>query len=492
MPLGQDRARHLARPMPRRASWDFIALTDGTLSTVTAAGPLNPKEVADMRATDRRSGTRCRSQRRPRALADGRRAGDTPGRRRRQTASGSNWIGLRATAPIASPRWNRSRCCRLGRAAADRGVAVAGLEDGRPIERRARKSAIPVFRAQRKRALRQFGASAAHGLRRPRSSNPAAPAAHTGSSICARRLAGKIEQLARLERQAQDAGSDPPARETSPVPAAGSQIPPASNKAHRPPAGWRARGPARAASIPACIRAMPMPRPRWSPVHRQGPQQQGVMRRPPDRPEAHRAAQDVPFSTATKDRSATGAHAFAQAIGGFGEAAGTKASASVSASMRAAVFGAFPAGSPSRRFQHDAVMAFDYAREVRKGKAHQCGLGPASAASSARRRGRARRGVRRRRRPAGPRRSRALRDCGWKFTAAPSMSIERGDVGHPPDLAAVKAEQARLAARKPHFLPELPPERRFRRFATADARRPAAANPSYRSGAPEAPGPVRP
>src|SRR5262249_23567722 len=27
-------------------------LTDGTLSTVTAAGPLNPKEVADMRATD--------------------------------------------------------------------------------------------------------------------------------------------------------------------------------------------------------------------------------------------------------------------------------------------------------------------------------------------------------------------------------------------------------------------------------------------------------
>ena len=27
-------------------------LTDGTLNTVTAAGPLNPKEVADMRATD--------------------------------------------------------------------------------------------------------------------------------------------------------------------------------------------------------------------------------------------------------------------------------------------------------------------------------------------------------------------------------------------------------------------------------------------------------
>ena len=27
-------------------------LTDGTLNTVTATGPLNPKEVADMRATD--------------------------------------------------------------------------------------------------------------------------------------------------------------------------------------------------------------------------------------------------------------------------------------------------------------------------------------------------------------------------------------------------------------------------------------------------------
>ena len=69
-------------------------VTDGTLSAVTAAGPLNPKEVADMRATD--------TILKPDAeitggavhwLADGvpqiRRV--VPG----QDASGSNWIGIR-------------------------------------------------------------------------------------------------------------------------------------------------------------------------------------------------------------------------------------------------------------------------------------------------------------------------------------------------------------------------------------------------------------
>ena len=69
-------------------------VTDGTLSAVTAAGPLNPKEVADMRATD--------TILKPVAdvtgggvhwLADGmpqiRRV--VPG----QDASGSNWIGIR-------------------------------------------------------------------------------------------------------------------------------------------------------------------------------------------------------------------------------------------------------------------------------------------------------------------------------------------------------------------------------------------------------------
>jgi len=69
--------------------------TDGILSTVTAAGPLNPKEVADMRATDEIL--------KPDAQASGgsvhwlddglpeiRRVGAG------DTASGSNWIGLRS------------------------------------------------------------------------------------------------------------------------------------------------------------------------------------------------------------------------------------------------------------------------------------------------------------------------------------------------------------------------------------------------------------
>ncbi len=69
--------------------------TDGILSTVTAAGPLNPKEVADMRATDEvlkadaeASGGSVHW------LEDGvpevRRVGAD------DTASGSNWIGLRS------------------------------------------------------------------------------------------------------------------------------------------------------------------------------------------------------------------------------------------------------------------------------------------------------------------------------------------------------------------------------------------------------------
>ena len=69
--------------------------TDGILSTVTAAGPLNPKEVADMRATDEvlkpdaeASGGSVRW------LEDGmpeiRRVGKT------DSASGTRWIGLRS------------------------------------------------------------------------------------------------------------------------------------------------------------------------------------------------------------------------------------------------------------------------------------------------------------------------------------------------------------------------------------------------------------
>jgi hypothetical protein len=70
-------------------------LTDGTLTAVAAAGPLNPKEVADMRATDRilapiaeASGGSVHW------LVDGvpniRRVGASG------NAAGGNWIGLRS------------------------------------------------------------------------------------------------------------------------------------------------------------------------------------------------------------------------------------------------------------------------------------------------------------------------------------------------------------------------------------------------------------
>ena len=69
-------------------------VTDGTLSAVTAAGPLNPKEVADMRATD--------TILKPDAEATGGAVhwlvDGTPQIRRvvpGQDASGSNWIGIR-------------------------------------------------------------------------------------------------------------------------------------------------------------------------------------------------------------------------------------------------------------------------------------------------------------------------------------------------------------------------------------------------------------
>ena len=69
-------------------------LTDGILSAVTAAGPLNPKEVADMRATDtvlaplaRASGGSVHW------LADGMPAIKRVGAN--ESANGNNWIGLR-------------------------------------------------------------------------------------------------------------------------------------------------------------------------------------------------------------------------------------------------------------------------------------------------------------------------------------------------------------------------------------------------------------
>jgi hypothetical protein len=70
-------------------------LTDGTLNAVTAAGPLNPKEVADMRATDAiLKGPAAATGGSVHWLADG----GVPDIRRVNagaTASGDQWIGLR-------------------------------------------------------------------------------------------------------------------------------------------------------------------------------------------------------------------------------------------------------------------------------------------------------------------------------------------------------------------------------------------------------------
>ena len=88
-------ARRVARQGAKADELGLYRLTDGTLTAVAAAGPLNPKEVADMRATD--------TVLQPIAdatggsihwLADGvpdvRRVGASG------NAAGANWIGLRA------------------------------------------------------------------------------------------------------------------------------------------------------------------------------------------------------------------------------------------------------------------------------------------------------------------------------------------------------------------------------------------------------------
>jgi hypothetical protein len=83
------------RAQQRAGELGLYRLSDGTLSTVAASGPLNPKEVADMRATDtilapvaQASGGSVKW------LADGvpdvRRVGADA------VASGSDWIGLRS------------------------------------------------------------------------------------------------------------------------------------------------------------------------------------------------------------------------------------------------------------------------------------------------------------------------------------------------------------------------------------------------------------
>jgi hypothetical protein len=102
MPSGKKQTVTLVRAAPglwhasvKAEELGLYRLNDATLSAVAAAGPLNPKEVADMRATDailsplaRASGGSVHW------LSDGmpriRRTGPNA------TAAGDNWIGLRA------------------------------------------------------------------------------------------------------------------------------------------------------------------------------------------------------------------------------------------------------------------------------------------------------------------------------------------------------------------------------------------------------------
>ena len=102
MPSGKKQVLALNKVEPgvwrastRAGELGLYRATDGILSTVTAAGPLNPKEVADMRATE--------EVLKPDAEASGGGvhwlADGLPDIRRvdpGDDASGSNWIGLRA------------------------------------------------------------------------------------------------------------------------------------------------------------------------------------------------------------------------------------------------------------------------------------------------------------------------------------------------------------------------------------------------------------
>lgn len=102
MPSGKTQTLPLTRAEPgiwradaKAGELGLYRATDGILSTVTAAGPLNPKEVADMRATE--------DVLKPDAVASGGSvhwlADGLPEIRRvaaGDTASGDRWIGLRS------------------------------------------------------------------------------------------------------------------------------------------------------------------------------------------------------------------------------------------------------------------------------------------------------------------------------------------------------------------------------------------------------------
>ncbi len=102
MPSGKQMRLPLTRTEPgiwrtatKADELGLYRLSDGILSTVTAAGPLNPKEVADLRATDKiLAPLAAASGGSVRWLVDGmpsvRRVGPD------DDASGSDWIGLKS------------------------------------------------------------------------------------------------------------------------------------------------------------------------------------------------------------------------------------------------------------------------------------------------------------------------------------------------------------------------------------------------------------
>ena len=102
-------------------------VSDSALSAVAAAGPLNPKEVADMRATSAVHGAVGRTQRRLSALADRRNAGRAP-RFARPQHGGRELDRARCQSHIArNKRRAIAAAARLGDVTASAGNSDAGL-----------------------------------------------------------------------------------------------------------------------------------------------------------------------------------------------------------------------------------------------------------------------------------------------------------------------------------------------------------------------------